>query len=213
MITKLEIPLCPYDSCRLLSINLFYFVDAPFTNEATFNWEKFKMVSYKAQRLMDDIVDLEEEKINLILNKIENDPEPDEIKSVERKLWEKIKEKLLSGRRTGLSSIGLGDCFAALGHTYASESSIILAEEIYKQFAISAYKSSIDMAKERGAFPIWNADLEEHNPFIQRLLPFLSKEQKGQGYFSYSGEYITKGRRNISLLTIPPSGTISMMAN
>jgi ribonucleoside-diphosphate reductase alpha chain len=191
-----EIPLCPYDSCRLLSVNLYSFVENPFTDKAYFNYDKFKDVAYKAQRLMDDIVDLEEEKINLILNKIENDPEPEEIKSVEKNLWIKIKSRLLDGRRTGLSAIGLADCFAGLGYLYGSNKSIELAEEIYKQFAISAYKSSIDMSGERGPFPIYDYYKEKDNSFLQRLPNEMWK---------YS-------RRNICLLTIPPSGTISMKA-
>jgi ribonucleoside-diphosphate reductase alpha chain len=191
-----EIPLCPYDSCRLLSVNLFSFVDNPFTDISSFNYTRFKEVVYKAQRLMDDIVDLEEEKINLILNKIENDPEPEEIKSVEKNLWLKIRTKLLQGRRTGLSCIGLADCFAGLGYTYAEDISIALAEEIYKQFAISAYKSSIDMSGERGPFSIYDYHKEKENPFLKRLPDEIYK---------YS-------RRNIACLTIPPSGTISMMA-
>lgn len=198
-----EIPLCPYDSCRLLSVNLYSFVEHPFTDKAFFNYDKFKDVVYKAQRLMDDVVDLEEEKINLILKKIENDPEPDEIKSVEKNLWIKIREKLLQGRRTGLSAIGLADCLASLNINYGSEESIALAEEIYKQFAISAYRSSIDMAEERGSFPIWNGDLEDNNPFLKRLLDYD---------FMYI-DHNKYGRRNIALLTIPPSGTISMFGN
>jgi ribonucleoside-diphosphate reductase alpha chain len=211
-----EIPLCPYDSCRLLSVNLYSFVEYPFESKFSsrgvphFNYDKFKDVVYKAQRLMDDVVDLEEEKINLILNKIENDPEPEEIKKVEQDLWIKIKTKLLAGRRTGLSAIGLADCLAALNRGYATDESIELAEEIYKQFSISAYKSSIDMARDRGAFPIWNKDKEFLNPFIQRFIeeidsnPYIYSESTLENYYKY-------GRRNIALLTIPPSGTISMM--
>lgn len=195
-----EIPLCPYDSCRLMSVNLYSFVENPFTDKAFFNYDKFKDVVYKAQRLMDDIVDLEEEKINLILNKIENDLEPEEIKTTEKNLWLKIKQKLLEGRRTGLSAIGLADCFASLHRTYGSQDSIELTEEIYKQFAISAYKSSIDMAKERGTFPIFDPDKETDNPFLIRLFPELSYLEANNG------------RRNIALLTIPPSGTISLLA-
>jgi ribonucleoside-diphosphate reductase alpha chain len=184
-----------------MSINLYSFVEHPFTDKAYFNYDKFKDVVYKAQRLMDDIVDLEEEKINQILNKIENDPEPEEIKAIEKNLWLKIKQKLLDGRRTGLSAIGLADCFAAISNTYASNSSIELAEEIYKQFAISAYKSSIDMSGERGAFPMYDYTKEKENPFLKRL----GKDEKGGELGKYS-------RRNIALLTIPPSGTISLLA-
>lgn len=185
-----------------MSVNLYSFVENPFTNKAYFNYDKFKDVVYKAQRLMDDVVDLEEEKINLILKKIENDPEPEEIKRIEQNLWIKIREKLLLGRRTGLSAIGLADTLSALNTTYASDDSIKLAEEIYKQFAIFAYKSSIDMAEERGAFPIWNGDLENNNPFLKRILDYD---------FMYI-DHNKYGRRNISLLTIPPSGTISLIA-
>jgi ribonucleoside-diphosphate reductase alpha chain len=211
-----------------MSVNLYSFVENPFTDKAFFNYDKFKDVVYKAQRLMDDVVDLEEEKINKILNKIENDPEPEEIKKIEKDLWTKIKGKLLSGRRTGLSAIGLADCLAALNVTYGSEDSIKLVEKIYKQFAISAYKSSIDMAKERGAFPIHNIELEKENPFLKRFWKEVgqneisnaktdikigfgfSKEDKEQTYLWKYKEY---GRRNIALLTIPPSGTISQMAS
>lgn len=197
-----EIPLCPGDSCRLMSINLYSFVENPFTDKAYFNYYKFKDVVYKAQRLMDDIVDLEEEKINTILAKIDSDPEPERIKDVEKNLWIKIKTKLLEGRRTGLSAISLADCAAALGLQYASEDMIKISEEIYKQFAIFAYKSSIDMAEERGAFPIWNGDLEDNNPFLKRVLDYD---------FMYI-DHNKYGRRNISLLTIPPSGTISLLS-
>jgi ribonucleoside-diphosphate reductase alpha chain len=204
-------------------VNLYSFVENPFTDKAYFNYDKFKDVVYKAQRLMDDIVDLEEEKINLILNKIENDPEPEEIKQVEKNLWIKIKSKLLDGRRTGLSAIGLADCFGAIGLSYGSDStpigeefsswnapksSIELAEEIYKQFAISAYKSSIDMARERGAFPIFDLDTEEQirHPYLDRIINTSNLDDDTMI------DYQMYGRRNISLLTIPPSGTISMMA-
>lgn len=209
-----EIQLCPYDSCRLLSVNLYSFVDNPFTDKAVFNYDKFKDVVYKAQRLIDDVVDLEEEKINLILNKIENDPEPKEVKTVERVLWEKIRNKLLAGRRTGLSAIGLADCLASLGITYGSNSSILLAEEIYKQFATVSYKSSIQLAVERGAFPIWAGYKERLNPFLQRIFEAIreipAKEHEWMCYEDW--QYPKYGRRNISCLTIPPSGTISLLA-
>lgn len=199
-----------------MSINLYSFVEHPFTNKAYFNYDKFKDVVYKAQRLMDDIVDLEEEKINLILNKIENDPEPEEIKSVEKNLWIKIRKKLLEGRRTGLSAIGLADCFAACNIQYANSESLLLAEEIYKQFAISAYRSSIDMANERGVFPIYNYLSEKDNPFINRICEELSEDSN----YRRDSHHINNGkrvntclRRNIALLTVPPSGTISMFGN
>lgn len=199
-----EIPLCPYDSCRLLSINLTKIVDNPFTDKAKINWGKLKDYAYKAQKLMDDVVDLEEEKINKILEKIENDPEPEEIKAIEKNLWIKIKSKLLEGRRTGLSGIGLADTLAACNISYSN--GIILAEEIYKQLAISAYKSSIDMAKDRGAFPIWDVRLEIDQPFLNRV--YSEFNWSFEEFESY-GKY---GRRNISLLTIPPSGSISLLA-
>lgn len=197
-----EIPLCPYDSCRLLSINLTKFVHSPFTNQSWFNYEHLQDVAYKAQRLMDDVVDLEEEKISIILNKIESDPEPSEIKLIEKNLWIKIKEKLLQGRRTGLSGIGLADTLAMLGISYSG--GIDTSESIYKNLAISAYKSSIDMANERGAFPIWNFTNEEFNPFLLRIHKELQESDR------YSHDVY--GRRNIALLTIPPSGTISLLA-
>jgi ribonucleoside-diphosphate reductase alpha chain len=190
-----------------MSVNLYSFVEHPFTDKAYFNYDKFKDVVYKAQRLMDDIVDLEEEKINKILNKIENDPEPEEIKWVEKQLWVKILRRLKEGRRTGLSSIGLADTFASLQINYGSKESITLAEEIYKQFAISAYKSSIDMARERGAFPIFDIKKEEHNPFLHRIYDNICWDEH------YIGEGESIGRRNIALLTVPPSGTISMFGN
>jgi ribonucleoside-diphosphate reductase alpha chain len=207
-----EIPLCPYDSCRLLSVNLYSFVDNPFTKDAKFNWERFKSSVIIAQRLMDDIVDLEEEKIDLILKKIDNDPEPEEIKAIERNLWIKIKEKLLQGRRTGLSGIGLADLLAGLGIPYSSKRGIDLAEEVYKQLAISAYSSSVDMAKERGAFPIWDFNKEIGNPFINRIFKEFINDFKKTGIYPNT-DYLNNGRRNIALLTIPPSGTISLLAD
>lgn len=197
-----EIPLCPYDSCRLLSVNLYAMVDKPFTNEASFDFDIFRKVVGDAQKLMDDIIDLEREKITEILEKIQSDPEDDEIKQTEKNLWEKIGEKLVRGRRTGLSAIGLADVLAALGFKYG-EQALNFAEEIYKEFAIAAYSSSIQMAKDRKSFPIFDYFREENNPFIQRILGELSEEMRTM-FFGY-------GRRNISLLTIPPSGTISML--
>jgi ribonucleoside-diphosphate reductase alpha chain len=195
-----------------MSVNLYSFVENPFTDKAYFNYDKFKDVVYKAQRLMDDVVDLEEEKINKILEKIENDPEPEEIKAIEKNLWLKIKEKLLNGRRTGLSAIGLSDCFAALQYQYGSNISIELAEEIYKQFAIAAYKSSIEMAKERGAFPIWDYETETENPYLNRIIEEMTQtDPLGADEFHYS-QWREFGRRNIALLTEPPSGTISLLA-
>lgn len=199
-----EIPLCPYDSCRLLSINLYSFVDKPFTSGATFDWERFKHVVYIAQKLMDDVVDLEEEKINKILEKIDSDPEDDKIKAIEKDLWLKIRGKLLQGRRTGLSGIGLADALAALNLQYSSDSGINLAEEIYKTLAIMAYRSSMDMSNDRGAFPVWNANKEEKNPFLRRVFKAINKSNMGTIY--------STRRRNIALLTIPPSGSIALEA-
>ena len=173
-------------------------MDNPFTDEATINWDRLKEYAYKAQKLMDDVVDLENEKIEKILAKIDSDPEDEDIKAIERNLWIKIRDKLLSGRRTGLSGIGLADTLAMCNISY--NKGIDLAEEIYKQLAISAYKSSIDMARDRGAFPIWSYETEFKNPFIKRIIDVLDE-------YDYSN-YFLKGRRNIALLTVPPSGTI-----
>lgn len=199
-----EIPLCPYDSCRLLAINLTKYVKYPFTDKAEFDLEQFKHDVYIAQKIMDDVVDLEHEKIDKILDKILSDPEDITTKQVELDLWIKIRDKLLQGRRTGLSGIGLADCLASLNILYSSNSGITLAEEIYKQLAITAYQSSIDMAKDRGAFPIWHYTTEKENPFINRIYQELG--------LRYSTWYKGYGRRNIALLTIPPSGTISLLA-
>ena len=198
----MEIPLCPYDSCRLLSVILPTFVDKPFTKEASFDFVRFKRVAYIAQRLMDDIVDLEEEKIDAILAKIKQDNEPDDIKDREMKLWFKIKEKLLQGRRTGLSAIGLADVAAMLNIRYDDCADI--AEEIYKTLALASYESSIDMAEERGAFPIQDLNLDLNSPYINRILAELSPE--------INDKFINNGRRNIANLTIPPSGTLSLMS-
>ena len=198
-----EIPLCPYDSCRLLSVILPAYVNNPFKKDASFNWTLFKEHVRIAQRLMDDIIDLEEEKINAILSKIYLDEEPEEIKSVELNLWIKIKTKLLQGRRTGLSGVGLADALAMLGFKYDSDEGADFAEEIYKQLAVSAYKSSVAMAKERGCFPIWNYQLERANPFLNRITKQFDEESD----FNY-GYY---GRRNIAILTIPPTGTLALM--
>jgi len=200
-----EIPLPSYDSCRLLSVNLTKVVTNPFTKDATIDWDKLAEYTYKAQRLMDDVIDLEDEKIKRILIKINEDPEPDEIKRTERILWQKIQTKLLNGRRTGLSAIGLGDMLAMLSLPYGEDSSINLVDEVYKQFAVNAYKSSIDMAKERGAFPIWDYELEKDNPFINRIFDSFEDAH-------YRGVSLVFGRRNIAILTIPPSGTISLLA-
>ena len=197
-----EIPLCPYDSCRLLAVNLFSYVENPFTSEAKFNFELFKEHSGYAQRIMDDIIDLELEKIDAILGKIERDAEDYEVKMVEDKLWRNIRKKAVEGRRTGVGITAEGDMLAALGLRYGSENAVDFSEEVHKMVAISAYRSSVDMAKERGAFEIFDAQKEKNNPFILRL-----KEQDEQLYT----DMIQYGRRNIALLTIAPTGTTSLM--
>lgn len=196
-----EIPLCPYDSCRLLAINLYSYVEKPFTKDADFNLELFVKHVQKAQRMMDDIIDLEAEKIDTILAKIDSDPESDESKFTERRLWEKIKYKSLQGRRTGLGITAEGDMLAALGVRYGSEEAINFSVEIQKNLALAAYASSVQMAKERGAFPIYNADIEEKVPMIQRI--------KQESPLIYN-EMRKNGRRNIALLTIAPTGSVSI---
>jgi ribonucleoside-diphosphate reductase alpha chain len=197
-----EIPLCPYDSCRLLAVNLFSYVEKPFEEEAKFNFDKFKEHVQKAQRIMDDIIDIEVEKIDAIIKKIENDPEEYEIKRVEHNLWKNIRHKALEGRRTGVGITAEGDMLAALGLRYGSENAVDFSEEIHKTIALEAYRSSVEMAKERGPFDIYNAEKEKDNPLVNRL-----KEQDAGLY-----EDMTKfGRRNISLLTIAPTGTTSLM--
>jgi len=197
-----EIPLCPYDSCRLLAVNLFSYVENPFTEQAKFNFELFKEHVGYAQRIMDDIIDLEIEKIDAILHKIENDPEDYEVKRVEDKLWRNIRRKALEGRRTGVGITAEGDMLAALNLRYGSENAVDFSEEIHKTIALSAYRSSVDMAKERGAFEIYDAQKEKDNPFILRL-----KDQDEQLY----ADMVQYGRRNIALLTIAPTGTTSLM--
>jgi ribonucleoside-diphosphate reductase alpha chain len=197
-----EIPLCPYDSCRLLAINLYSFVENPFTPQAKFNEEKFKQHVYMAQRIMDDIVDLEMEKIDMILTKIDADPEDPEIKRTERVLWEKIKTKCEQGRRTGVGITAEGDMLAALGLQYGSEEGLAFSVDVHKNLALNAYRSSVDMARDRGSFPIFDAKREENNPFIGRIKkadPALYKDM------------LKHGRRNIALLTIAPTGTTSLM--
>ncbi|MDL2262532.1 adenosylcobalamin-dependent ribonucleoside-diphosphate reductase [Bacteroidales bacterium OttesenSCG-928-I21] len=198
-----EIPLCPYDSCRLLAINLYSYVDRPFTKTANFNFEKFKKHVNYAQRIMDDIIDLELEKIDAILSKIKSDPESEEIKAVERKLWENIKHKAQEGRRTGVGITAEGDMLAALNLRYGSDDATDFAVEVQKTLAIEAYRASVELAKERGSFLIHDAEKEKNNPFINRLKeadPKLVEEMEKHG------------RRNISLLTIAPTGTTSIMA-
>jgi len=197
-----EIPLCPYDSCRLLAINLFSYVEAPFTKQANFNFDLFnKHVAY-AQRIMDDIIDLELEKIDAILNKIDVDPEQDDVKRVERNLWLNIKKKAEEGRRTGIGITAEGDMLAALGLRYGSDAGNAFSVALHKTIALEAYRGSITLAKERGAFAIFNSDREKDNPFILRL-----KAADEQLYY----EMLEHGRRNIALLTIAPTGTTSLM--
>lgn len=197
-----EIPLCPYDSCRLLSINLYSYVDNPFTAEARFNMEKFQRHVALAQRLMDDIVDLEMEKIDRIMEKIAQDPQSDEVKGAEYHLWEKIKRKSGMGRRTGVGITAEGDMLAALGLRYGTQEATDFSVSVHRQLALSAYGSSVNMAKERGAFEIYDAKREENNPFVLRL-----KEADPELYEDMR-QY---GRRNIACLTIAPTGTTSIM--
>jgi len=198
-----EIPLCPYDSCRLLAINLFSYVENPFTKEAAFNWSLFKKHIAAAQRMMDDIIDLELEKIDNILVKIDEDPEDDEIKRIERNLWLNIQTKAREGRRTGIGITAEGDMLAALGLRYGSDEGSEFAVEIHKTVALEAYRGSVTTAKERGAFKIFDSEREKKNPFIIRL-----KEADAQLYY----EMLEYGRRNIALLTIAPTGTTSLMS-
>jgi ribonucleoside-diphosphate reductase alpha chain len=197
-----EIPLCPYDSCRLLAINLYSYVENPFTPQATFNFELFKKHVAMAQRFMDDIIDLEQEKIDAILNKVANDPQSDEVKYTERHLWEKIKHKTAQGRRTGVGITAEGDMLAALGLRYGTEEATEMAVKVQQTLALSAYASSVNMAKERGAFPVYDAKREENNPFVLRI-----KEHDAALY----DDMIKYGRRNIACLTIAPTGTTSLM--
>lgn len=197
-----EIPLCPYDSCRLLAINLYSYVKNPFTAQAEFDFELFAQHVELAQRIMDDIIDLEMEKIDAILAKIDSDPEDDAIKNTEFQLWNKIKTKTVQGRRTGVGTTGEGDMLAALGYIYGTDDAIDFSEKVHKTVAISAYRSSVKMAKERGAFAVYDAKREEKNPYIMRL-----KEADPELY----KEMTKYGRRNIACLTIAPTGTTSIM--
>lgn len=197
-----EIPLCPYDSCRLLAINLYSYVVNPFSPDAYFDFDLFKKHVALAQRIMDDIIDLESEKIEKILEKIASDPEGEDIKRTERELWQKIQRKTLAGRRTGVGITAEGDMLAALNLRYGTEEATDFAEKIQKTLALAAYGSSVEMAKERGAFEIYDAKREEHNPFIQRL-----KKESPALY----DDMIKYGRRNIACLTIAPTGTTSLM--
>jgi len=198
-----EIPLCPYDSCRLLAINLYSYVDEPFTPAAKFNFERFREHVHYAQRIMDDIIDLEAEKIDGIVAKINRDPEDYELKRVELKMWENIRNKTGQGRRTGIGITAEGDMLAALDLTYGSDIAIDFAVEVQKTLAIEAYRSSVNLARERGAFPMYDTKREKDNPFINRLKqaePDLYEEMK------------VAGRRNLALLTIAPTGTTSLMS-
>ena len=197
-----EIPLCPYDSCRLLAINLYSYVVNPFKPDAYFDFELFKKHVALAQRIMDDIIDLELEKIERIMEKIDQDPEGEEVKHAERNLWNKIYKKSGQGRRTGVGITAEGDMLAALGLRYGTEEATEFSEKVHKTVALGAYRSSVEMAKERGAFEIYSNEREQNNPFIQRLAeadPELYAEMKKYG------------RRNIACLTIAPTGTTSLM--
>ncbi|MGV8995136.1 MAG: adenosylcobalamin-dependent ribonucleoside-diphosphate reductase [Flavobacterium sp.] len=197
-----EIPLCPYDSCRLLAINLFAYVNNPFTKEASFDFELFKKHVNKAQRMMDDIIDLELEKIDAILAKINADPEDEEIKRTERNLWREIRIKAEEGRRTGVGITAEGDMLAALGIRYASEAGTAFSVEVHKTLALAAYRASVEMAAERGAFAIYDSKREENNPFLMRI-----KDADPALY----NDMLEHGRRNIALLTIAPTGSTSLM--
>ena len=197
-----EIPLCPYDSCRLLAINLYSYVEEPFTKNAHFNFDKFRQHVACAQRIMDDIIDLEIEKIRLIQDKIDKDPESEEIKGSERKLWEKIYNKSKQGRRTGVGITAEGDMLAALGLTYGTPEATYFSTEVHKTIAVEAYRSSVAMAKERGAFEVYDAQREKDNPFVNRI-----KQVDPQLY----EDMVKYGRRNIACLTIAPTGTTSLM--
>jgi ribonucleoside-diphosphate reductase alpha chain len=196
-----EIPLCPHDSCRLLAINLYSYVENPFTEKAAFNKELFTKHAHIAQRMMDDIIDLEIEKVDGILQKIDSDPEPDHIKAVERNLWENIRKKTLQGRRTGIGITAEGDMLAALGLRYGTEEATNYSVDIHKLLAIETYRSSVDLAGERGAFEVFDFEKEKSNPFIRRI---------GNEDPSILGKMAENGRRNIALLTIAPTGSVSI---
>ena len=197
-----EIPLCPYDSCRLLAVNLYSYVNNPFTEDAEFDFGLFRSHIAKAQRIMDDIIDLEMEKIDTILAKIDSDPESAEVKQTERHLWEKIRAKTLKGRRTGVGTTAEGDMIAALGLRYGTPEATAFSEQVHRELALAAYRSSVVMASERGAFEVFDASREKDNPFIARMRdadPSLYEEM------------VKNGRRNIACLTIAPTGTTSLM--
>ena len=198
-----EIPLCPYDSCRLLAINLYSYVENPFTKEASFNFDLFKKHIHKAMHLMDDIIDLELEKIDLIIEKIASDPEDKDVRRVELDLWHKIKDMALKGRRTGLGITAEGDMLAALGLRYGSNKALDFATKVHQTLAVEAYRESVNMARVRGAFTVFNAEKEKDNPMINRL--------KAADASLYE-EMVKYGRRNIAMLTIAPTGTTSLMS-
>ena len=198
-----EIPLCTYDSCRLLAVNLYSYVVNPFKEDAYFDFELFAKHVQLAQRIMDDIVDLESEKIDKILEKIESDPESEEVKFTERNLWKKIQRKTMLGRRTGVGITAEGDMLAALGIRYGSNEGNDFSEKVHREVALNAYRSSVKMAEERGAFELFDADREKNNPFLNRL-----KEVDPQMY----EDMVKYGRRNIACLTIAPTGTTSLMS-
>jgi ribonucleoside-diphosphate reductase alpha chain len=197
-----EIILSPYDSCRLILINLFSFVDDPFTKRAKFNYQKMEEVTQKAQRLMDDMIDLEIEQVEKILEKIESDPEPDEVKQIEKDLWENIKTRAILGRRTGLGMTAVGDALASLGIRYGSDESIDTVENFYKTLSTSAYRSSCIMARERGAFEVHDHDKELNHPFLKRIW------EEAPDVYEMSKKY---GRRNIALTTTAPAGSVSVL--
>ena len=197
-----EIPLCPYDSCRLLAINLYSYVVNPFTKDAYFDFDLFRKHVGYAQRIMDDIIDLEIEKIEKIIDKVQSDPERESVKHTELELWNKIKTKTYQGRRTGVGVTAEGDMLAAMGYTYGTEEATDFSEEVHRIVAVEAYRSSVVMAKERGAFSVYDAKREQHNPFINRL-KLVDK--------SLYDDMVKYGRRNIACLTIAPTGTTSIM--
>lgn len=197
-----EITLSAYDSCRLLLMNLSKFVNNPFTKDAAFDFNRFRQSVYAAQRLMDDLIDLELEAVDRILTKIDNDPEPTDVKRVERDLWTKIKNAAVNGRRTGLGITALGDAFAMCNLKYGSDESIALTDRIYRQLALSSYRSSVDMARERGPFPIFSHEVEKGHPFIERIMAEDDDLRR---------DYETYGRRNIANTTTAPAGSMSIM--
>jgi Ribonucleotide reductase, alpha subunit len=201
-----EIPLCPDDSCRLISLNLYSYVDNPFTKEASFNFDKFRQHAKYVARIMDDIIDLESEKIDEIINKVANDPEPEDIKRFESELWKKIKKKTLEGRRTGIGITAEGDMLAALGIQYGSEKCIDFCEKVHEVLATKIYEESINLASERGAFPVWDPKKELGAPFLERIFSSDEFDEK------YLDLYNKVGRRNIAGLTIAPNGSLSIQS-